>query len=47
MTYYDYNFNMNIHDELEIATVKQIIAKRYDQVKRQPEYLVSWDEYPG
>ncbi len=38
---------LNISDELELATVDQIKAKRFDWYTRQIEYLVSWKEYPG
>jgi hypothetical protein len=37
----------SIFDELEIATVDHIIARRYDFFKKKPEYLVAWKEYPG
>ena len=37
----------DVFDELEIATVDKILAKRYDPFKRQTEYLVAWKEYPG
>lgn len=30
----------------EVCNVKEILAKRLD-FKRQPEYLISWLEYPG
>jgi hypothetical protein len=32
----------SIFDELEIATVDHIIARRYDFFKKKPEYLVAW-----
>jgi len=37
----------SIFDELEVATVDQIKGKRFDNFKKQTEYLVSWKEYPG
>ena len=36
-----------ILDDFEVATVDHIIAKRYDFIKKQTEYLVAWKEYPG
>ena len=34
-------------EQLEVCTVKDILAKRVDQKTRNIEYLVSWIEYPG
>ena len=37
----------SIFDELEVATVDRIVARRYDHFKKKSEYLVAWKEYPG
>lgn len=33
-------------DDMELCTVKAILGKRLNP-QRQPEYLVSWTEYPN
>ena len=37
----------SIFDELEVATVVQIKGMRFDNFKKQTEYLVFLKEYPG